>query len=104
MYSTVKSFLCREISAEVDVHMPTVRDPDSYMYVREWSGGILAGYCEVSGGRPCFQDGIPDSLEFQLLPGESKYIRKLKLKVCLLVLIRARINTEFLISINWLHM
>ena len=66
-----------KMHAGVDVNMPTVRDPDNYMYVREWSGGILAGYCECNG-RPCFRDGIPKSFEFQLLPEDWDYIRKLR--------------------------
>ena len=56
--------------------MPTVRDMDRHMYIREWSGGILAGCFEVDG-RSCFQDGIPDSFEFQLLPEDWNHIRKL---------------------------
>ena len=60
----------------VDVNMPTVRDADRYMYIREWSGGILAGCFEVDG-RPCFQDGVPQSFEFQLLPEDWDHIRKI---------------------------
>lgn len=59
----------------VDVNMPTIRDPDRYMYIREWSGGILAGCFELDG-RPCFQDGVPQSFEFQLLPEDWDHIRK----------------------------
>ena len=58
--------------------MPTVRDPDGRMYIREWSGGILAGYCETNG-RPCFEDGIPESFEFQLLPEDWDHMRKFTL-------------------------
>ena len=60
----------------VDLGMPTVRNPDRHMYIREWSGGILAGCFELNG-RPCFQDGIPDSFEFQLLPEDWDHIRKI---------------------------
>ena len=56
--------------------MPTVRDPDRHMYIREWSGGILAGCFELDG-RPCFQDGVPQSFEFQLLPEDWDHTRKI---------------------------
>ena len=59
---------------EVYSEMPTVRDPDSSMYIREWSGGILAGFCE-SNGKPCFQDGVPKNFEFQLLPEDWDHCR-----------------------------
>ena len=58
--------------------MPTVRDPDRYMYIRGWSGGILAGFADRNG-KSCFQDGIPESFEFQLLPEDWDHIRKINL-------------------------
>ena len=58
--------------------MPVVRDPDQCMYIREWSGGILAGYCETNG-KPCFEDGIPESFEFQLLPEDWDHMRKFQI-------------------------
>lgn len=58
----------------VDPNMPTVRDPDRRLYIREWSGGILAGHPETNG-RPCFKDGIPDPFEFQLLPEDWDHMR-----------------------------
>ena len=58
----------------IDPNMPTVRDPNRHMYIREWSGGVLAGCFEVDG-RPCFQDGVPKSFEFQLLPEDWDHIR-----------------------------
>ena len=60
----------------VDVNMPAIRNPDQHMYIREWSGGILAGCFELDG-RPCFQDGVPQSFEFQLLPEDWDHIRKI---------------------------
>ena len=54
--------------------MPTIRDPNRHIYIREWSGGILSGCFEVDG-RPCFQDGVPQSFEFQLLPEDWDHIR-----------------------------
>ena len=58
--------------------MPTVRDPDRYVYIRGWSGGILAGFADRNG-KSCFQDGIPESFEFQLLPEDWDHIRKINL-------------------------
>ena len=55
--------------------MPTIRDPDRDLYIREWSGGVLAGLYNIDR-RPCFQDGIPESFEFQLLPEDLDTIRK----------------------------
>lgn len=55
------------LHAGMDSMMPTVRDHCGHIYMREWSGGILAGGFEPRG-KPCFQQGIPESFEFQLLP------------------------------------
>ena len=54
-------------------NMPSIRDPDGCMYVREWSGGLLAGWYD---GLTCFEDGIPKPFEFQLLPKEWDDIRE----------------------------
>ncbi len=54
------------IMTGVDPLMPAVRDQCGCIYIREWSGGILAGGFEPRG-KPCFQDGVPKSFEFQLL-------------------------------------
>ena len=53
--------------AGVDSMMPAIRDHCGCIYIREWSGGILAGGFEPRG-KPCFHDGIPKRFEFQLLP------------------------------------
>lgn len=55
--------------------MPVVRDYCRSIYMREWSGGILAGGFELRG-KPCFQDGIPPNFEFQLLPEDWNHFRK----------------------------
>ena len=55
--------------------MPVVRDSNKHLYIREWGGGMLAG-CTVDG-HPCFQDGVPESFEFQLLPEDWDLIRKM---------------------------
>ena len=41
------------------------RDPDSVLYFREWSGGILAGSFEKDP-KPVFENGPPRSFEFSL--------------------------------------
>ena len=58
----------------VDFNMPTVRDKEGAMYIREWSGGLMIGYFEANG-RPIFTDGIPKPFEFQLLPEDWDHIR-----------------------------
>ena len=70
--------MLRVLMTGVDHNMPTVHDPDSLMYIREWSGGILAGFAPLNA-RSCYQDGIPASSEFQLLPEDWDHIRKLNI-------------------------
>lgn len=55
--------------------MPVIRDNDSQMYIRQWSGGILFGCFELNG-KPCFQEGVPDSFQFQLLQEDWDHCRK----------------------------
>ena len=55
--------------------MPVIRDHCGHIYIREWSGGILAGGFEPRG-KPCFAEGIPKSFEFQLLPEDWDHFRK----------------------------
>ncbi|KAK3581173.1 hypothetical protein CHS0354_024706 [Potamilus streckersoni] len=54
---------------DMDKMLPVIRDFDGNVYLREWSGGILAGGFEPPshGGKPVFYNGIPDKFEFQLL-------------------------------------
>lgn len=60
-------------SPGISKDMPLFRDPDSYTYFREWSGGLCAGGFEPKC-KPCFpvmpnknqQNEIPDKFEFQL--------------------------------------
>ena len=56
---------------------PGIRDYDGWVYFREWSGGLMAGGFEPKA-LPCFQDGIPDNFEFQLLPENWEQFRKFK--------------------------
>lgn len=46
--------------------MPVIRDYDGYIYVREWSGGLLGG-CFEPEAKPCFHDSVPENFEFSLL-------------------------------------
>lgn len=38
---------------EIKKDLPVFRDPDSYTYFREWSGGLIAGGFEPKC-KPCF--------------------------------------------------
>ncbi|GFO02536.1 pyruvate dehydrogenase phosphatase regulatory subunit, mitochondrial [Plakobranchus ocellatus] len=49
--------------------MPVIRDPDGYIYYREWSVAVLGGGFEPNA-KPCFHKGVPDKFEFQLLPDD----------------------------------
>lgn len=59
----------------IDRNMPTIRDHDNHLYIRHWSGGIMAG-CFETNGRAVFEDGVPKSFEFQLLPEDWDHCRK----------------------------
>lgn len=67
------------MNIEVDLNMPTIRDSDNQLYIRQWSGGILSGCFELNG-KPCFKEGVPDSFQFQLLPEDWDHCRKLCLR------------------------
>jgi glycine/D-amino acid oxidase-like deaminating enzyme len=49
--------------------LPILRDPDAYIYYREWSGGLLMGGFEPQA-KPVFDgvDGPPSDFQFSLLP------------------------------------
>jgi len=53
----------------IDPMLPVIRDPDGYVYVREWRGGLMVGGFEPVA-KPAFPDDIPDKFEFQLLPND----------------------------------
>jgi len=55
--------------------LPVMRDPDGYLYFREWSGGILAGIFEPVS-KPIFSDGVPTPFEYQLLPEDWDHLRE----------------------------
>jgi len=56
--------------------MPVVRDYDGFIYIREWSGGIMAGGFEPVA-KPVFHDGIPDNWDYQLLPEDWDHFQVL---------------------------
>ena len=47
--------------------LPSFRDYDSYLYIREWSGGIMAGGFEPVAKPLFYETGVPEKFEFQLL-------------------------------------
>lgn len=49
--------------------LPVMRDPDGYIYFKEEVGGLVMGGFEPNA-KPWGMDGIPDNLEFQLLPDD----------------------------------
>jgi len=59
-------YLVTKAITGIDSMMPVVRDYDGYVYLREWSGGVLAGGFEPKG--LAIEHDIPDDFEFQLLP------------------------------------
>ena len=65
----------------IDLKMPGIRDHDNQLYIREWSGGILAGCFELNG-MLCFEDTIPKPFEFQLLPFNWDHCRKSTVRLC----------------------
>eukprot|EP00794_Sanderia_malayensis_P019005 gene19005-20917_t len=67
LHSTEHFYIVTKPMPGVHTMLPTLRDHDGYFYVREWSGGLMAGGFEPLA-KPCFyKDGIPEKFEFQLL-------------------------------------
>ena len=56
-------------------YVAVVRDYDGYIYLREYSGGLLCGGFEPVG-KPVFHEGVPDKFEHQLLPEDWDHFRK----------------------------
>ena len=63
---------------EIDSTMPVTRDYDSFTYIREWSGGLLAGGFEPNP-LSCFHEKIPEKFEFQLLEENWEQFSKFKM-------------------------
>ena len=69
------------------INMPLFRDPDSYTYFREWSGGLCAGGFEPVC-KPCFPaknnqlNSIPDKFEFQLFQEDWEHFNILMEGMC----------------------
>lgn len=80
-----------------DPLMPVLRDPDGYIYVREWNGGILAGGFEPNPV-PCFHNGIPDKFEFQLLQEDWDHFRKISSTFC----VKNKISCSLFLLSCWL--
>ena len=57
-----------------------IRDYDGYVYLREWSGGIIGGGFEPLA-KPVFHDGVPEKFEYQLLNEDWDHFRKLSFVV-----------------------
>ncbi|XP_058799373.1 pyruvate dehydrogenase phosphatase regulatory subunit, mitochondrial-like [Phymastichus coffea] len=51
-------------SIETPENLPCVRDFDSYSYMREWQGGILAGWFEPEA-KPAFQNSIAPTVNWK---------------------------------------
>nr|XP_006820414.1 PREDICTED: pyruvate dehydrogenase phosphatase regulatory subunit, mitochondrial-like [Saccoglossus kowalevskii] len=67
----------KPIRSDINVaDLPTIRDLDSSIYIREWSGGLLAGGFEPLA-KPAFYKGIPKPYEFQMLPEDWDHFQVL---------------------------
>ena len=53
----------------VHMDMPLMRDPDVFVYMREWSGGLCVGGFEPDA-KPIWTEGVPDDFSFGLLPDD----------------------------------
>lgn len=49
--------------------LPVMRDPDVFVYFREFSGGLLMGGFEPDA-KPIFSEGVPSDFAFSLLPDD----------------------------------
>ena len=72
----MKYFLMQILILFKIIELLVIRDYDGYVYIREWSGGILGGGFEPKA-KPVFHEGIPDKFEFQLLDEDWDHFRKL---------------------------
>jgi len=61
---------------------PVIRDLDSYLYFREWSGGLLGGVFELDG-KAAFKDGnVPHNFEFSLLDQDWEHFMPAMENIC----------------------
>lgn len=67
LHSTEHYYIVTKPIEGVTSMLPVIRDHDSQIYVREWSGGLMAGGFELNA-LPVFHEGIPKGFEYQLLP------------------------------------
>jgi 4-methylaminobutanoate oxidase (formaldehyde-forming) len=49
--------------------LPVLRDPDQYLYMREWGEGLLVG-CFEPNAKPIWSEGVPKDFAFGLLPDD----------------------------------
>ncbi|KAK2577534.1 hypothetical protein KPH14_003619 [Odynerus spinipes] len=50
--------------SESKMNLPCVRDLDSYSYMREWQGGLMAGWFEAEA-KPAFENGLVPSKDWK---------------------------------------
>lgn len=55
--------------------LPVMRDPEVFLYYREWSGGLVMGGFEPVC-KPCFTDGPPNNFEYALLPEDWDHFQQ----------------------------
>lgn len=67
LHSTEHYYIVTKPIEGVTSMLPVIRDHDSQIYIREWSGGLMAGGFELNA-LPVFHEGIPKGFEYQLLP------------------------------------
>ena len=77
LYSSEHFYVVTKPIKGVDPMLPIMRDPDGYIFAREWSGGFMAGGFEPVC-KPCFHDGVPRNFEFQLLPEDWDHFGKME--------------------------
>ena len=65
-------YIVTEPMDQVPPNLPVLRDPSSFMYVKEDAGKLLVGAFEP-GAKPWGMDGIPDDHEFETLPEDWEH-------------------------------
>lgn len=76
LHSTEHYYIVTKPIEGVPSMLPVVRDHDGLIYIREWSGGLMAGGFELNAN-PVFHEGIPKGFEYQLLPEDWDHFSEL---------------------------
>lgn len=76
LHSTEHYYIVTKPIEGVPSTLPVVRDHDGLIYIREWSGGLMAGGFELNAN-PVFHEGIPKGFEYQLLPEDWDHFSEL---------------------------